>query len=133
MMNKFIITFLITLALVINISSAETYEAFAKIVGVDSQGRGIVGNITVEIQTGKGRVLVDTTPLQGIYTQDSERSAVKVANDITNFDFSNYDVIYNIVTMSANSVEGPSAGGVMALSTKKAPNTTPHHQKRTLK
>lgn len=117
MMNKFIITFLITLALVINISSAETYEAFAKIVGVDSQGRGIVGNITVEIQTGKGRVLVDTTPLQGIYTQDSERSAVKVANDITNFDFSNYDVIYNIVTMSANSVEGPSAGGVMALAT----------------
>ncbi len=117
MNNKFLTSFVISLVFLTSISFAQTFEAFAKIVGVDSQGRGIVGNISVEIQPGKGRVLVDTTPLQGIYTQDSERVAVKVASDITGFGFSDYDVIYNIVTMSANSVEGPSAGGAMTLAT----------------
>jgi len=74
----------------INITSAR-YESFINVVGVDNHGQGIMGNVTVEIQPGKGRVLVDTTPLQGIYTQDSERIAVKVASDTTGFDFSNYD------------------------------------------
>ncbi|MHA1801207.1 MAG: S16 family serine protease, partial [Candidatus Heimdallarchaeaceae archaeon] len=79
--------------------------------------RGIIGNVTVEIQPGKGRVLVDTTPLQGIYTQDSERVAVKVTSDITGFDFSDYDVIYSIMTSNAHVIDGPSAGGALTLAT----------------
>jgi len=93
------------------------YEAFTNVVGIDNHGIGIVGNVTVEVQPGKGRVLVDTTPLQGIYTQDSERIAVEVTTDITGFDFSDYDVIYSIITGNAHVIDGPSAGGSLTLAT----------------
>lgn len=117
MRNYFLLSVIIFFVIFINAVSAETYTASIKIVGVDKEGRGIEGNVTVEIQPGKGRILVDTKPLQGIYTQDSERTAVKVAKDITHFDFSNYDVIYTIYTEGATNVEGPSAGGAMAIAT----------------
>lgn len=111
------IIFLITICIVgVSLVSA-SYESFVNVVGVDNHGNGIMGNVTVEIQEGKGRVLVDTTPLQGIYTQDSERIAVEVAADITGFDFSEYDVIYSIVTDNAHVIDGPSAGGALTLAT----------------
>ena len=97
--------------------NAQVYTSFIHIVGVDNRGKGIVGNVTVEIQPGKGRVLVDTQPLQGIDLQHSERVAVKVASDVTGFNFSNYDVIYTIRTPDARIVEGPSAGGALTLAT----------------
>jgi len=117
MKTKIIFTLVVLLIVLANAATAESYTATIKIVGVDKEGRGIQGNLTVEIQPGKGRILVDTMPLQGIYTQDSERTAVKVARDITKFDFTNYDVIYTIYTPGATNVEGPSAGGAMALAT----------------
>ncbi|MBU5688153.1 MAG: S16 family serine protease [Candidatus Aenigmatarchaeota archaeon] len=103
--------------LFLNTVYAQVYSSTIKIIGVDKDGRGIIGNLTVEIQPGKGRILVDTTPLQGLYTQDSERTAVKVASEITKFDFSKYDVIYSISTPGATNVEGPSAGAAMAIAT----------------
>ncbi len=111
------ITSFIIILLLISSTFAQTYEASTKIVGVDNQGKGIVGSVSVEIQPGKGRVLVDTQPLTGIYTQDSERIAVKVTGEITDFDFSQYDVIYTIRTPETNVVEGPSAGGAMTVAT----------------
>lgn len=113
----FLLSLVLSILVFVSFVSAETYVASVKIVGVDKEGRGIVGNITVEIQPGRGRILVDTQPLQGIYTQNSERTAVKVAKDITKFDFSNYDVIYTIYTEGATNVEGPSAGGAMTIAT----------------
>ncbi|MEM5793150.1 MAG: S16 family serine protease [Candidatus Aenigmatarchaeota archaeon] len=92
------------------------YESFANVLGVDNHGKGTVGNVTVEVQPGKGRILIDTKPFQGVYTQDSERVAVKVASDVTGFNFSKYDVIYSIVT-DAYVVDGPSAGGILTLAT----------------
>ena len=115
--QKRLVMFLFILFLTINTSYAETYTAFANIVGVDAKGKGVVGNVTVEIQPGKGRVLINTIPLQGIYTQNSERIAVQVAEKITGFDFSSYDVIYSIMTPGARVVDGPSAGAVMTLAT----------------
>lgn len=108
---------LIFLCLFLNLSYAQTMTSTIKIVGVDKEGNGIEGNLTVEIQPGKGRVLVDISPLQGFYTQDSERKAVKVAADMTKFNFSNYDVIYSIKTPNVMSVDGPSAGAAMAIAT----------------
>lgn len=108
---------IVMILLLVSVSYAQPYEATGKIVGVDNQGKGIVGNVSVEIQSGKGRVLVDTYPLTGIYTQDSERIAVQVTSEVTGFDFSAYDVIYTIRTPGANVVEGPSAGSVMTLAT----------------
>jgi len=111
------IVFSIIVLLSIHIVSAKTYTSFIKIVGVDNEGRGVIGNVTVEVQPGKGRVLVDTEPLQGIDLQHSERTAVKVAEDVTGFNFSDYDVIYTIRTPRARIVEGPSAGGALTLAT----------------
>ncbi len=107
----------ILILLFLNVAYAEIYTSTIKIVGVDKDGRGITGNLTVEIQPGKGRILVDTTPLQGLYTQDSERTALKVATDITKFDFSKFDAIYSINTPGATNVEGPSAGAAMTIAT----------------
>ncbi|NCO96916.1 MAG: hypothetical protein COY38_01080 [Candidatus Aenigmarchaeota archaeon CG_4_10_14_0_8_um_filter_37_24] len=115
-MKKVLILFIICL-FSFSLASAANYESFVNVVGVDNQGKGIIGNVTVEIQPGKGRILVDTKPLQGIYTQDSERIAVKIASEITGFDFSNYDVIYSIITSNAHVIDGPSAGGALALAT----------------
>ena len=109
--------FLLTIFVVSFTLVSARYESFINVIGVDNHGRGIMGNVTVEIQPGKGRVLVDTTPLQGIYTQDSERIAVKVTSDITEFDFSEYDVIYSITTSNTHVIDGPSAGGALALAT----------------
>ena len=107
----------ILLILCLNSAYAQVYTSSIRIVGVDKNGRGIVGNLTVEIQPGKGRILVDTSPLQGLYTQSSERVAVKVASEITKFNFSSYDVIYSISTPGATNVEGPSAGAAMTIAT----------------
>ena len=116
MRNKLFVSFLIIL-LSISVTHAQTYESFGKIVGVDNQGKGVVGNVSVEIQPGKGRILINTEPLTGVYTQDSERIAVQVTSEITKFDFSQYDAIYTIKTPNANIVEGPSAGSMMTLAT----------------
>jgi len=71
---------ILTIVVFLSITSVfANYESFTNVVGVDTHGNGIIGNVTVEIQDGKGRILVDTTPLQGIYTQNSERVAVQVA------------------------------------------------------
>lgn len=115
--KHFLFVSIVIMSIFVSVVSAQTYTATIKIFGADKEGRGVKGNVTVEIQPGKGRILVDTKPLQGIYTQDSERTAVKVAKDVTNFDFSNYDVIYTISTDDVTNVEGPSAGGAMTIAT----------------
>jgi len=125
MLSKFTIIIGIVALLVVNIAYAQNYESFARIVGVDNEGKGIIGNVSVEIQPGKGRVLVDTTPLQGIHTQNSEKTAVKVAEKITNFNFDDHDVIYSIATPNAHVVDGPSAGVMMTIATISAVDERP--------
>lgn len=111
------IIYLLVILMVINTTSAKSYVSHTKIVGVDNQGSGIIGNLTAEVQPGKGRVLINTQPFQGIDLQNSERIAVEVAKEVTDFDFSGYDVIYTIVTPGAHIVDGPSAGGAFTLAT----------------
>lgn len=111
------IIFIIFLSLFFFNIGLSNYQSTVNVVGLDSTGKGVMGNVTVEIQPGKGRILVDTKPLQGIYTQDSQRIAVEVARDITKFNFSEYDVVYSIATGNANVIDGPSAGGALALAT----------------
>ncbi|MBU5690046.1 MAG: S16 family serine protease [Candidatus Aenigmatarchaeota archaeon] len=113
-MKKFL---LILVLLTIANVYAEEYSSSIKIIGVRTDGTGVEGNLTVEVQPGKGRILVDTYPLQGLFTQDSERTAVKVASEITKFDFSKYDVIYSISTPGVTNVDGPSAGAAMTIAT----------------
>jgi predicted S18 family serine protease len=78
--------------------------------------KGAIMNITVEIQAGKGRVLVHTKPLMGVTFQDAANTAVAVAGNKTGYDLSKSDVIYSIeVGDQVPGVDGPSAGALMTL------------------
>jgi len=79
---------------------------------------GTLINISVEIQPGKGRVLVQTTPLMGVVFQDAANTAVSVAENKTGKSLSNSDVIFSINAKDQiPGVDGPSAGALMTLLT----------------
>jgi len=78
--------------------------------------KGAIMNISVEIQPGRGRVLVETKPLMGLSFQDAANTAAGVAANRTGSDLSKSDVIYSIEAGDqVPAVDGPSAGALMAL------------------
>jgi len=88
-----------------------------KIPAVDNQGNGVVTTLKVETKPGEGRVLVNINQLLfWVDTQDSIRTAKKVAENVTEIDASNVDIIYEIET-NASIIEGPSAGAAMTIAT----------------
>jgi predicted S18 family serine protease len=77
---------------------------------------GSMMNISVEIMSGKGRVLVQTKPLMGVVFQGAANTAVAVAGNQTGADLSGSDVIFSISSGDVISeVDGPSAGALMTL------------------
>jgi predicted S18 family serine protease len=77
-------------------------------------GGGMV-NITVEVAPGKGRVLVQTTPLMGTVFQDAANHAVAAAARHSGVDLSGTDVIFSIRSAEeVSEIDGPSAGAAMA-------------------
>jgi hypothetical protein len=77
---------------------------------------GSIMNISVDIQPGKGRVLVETKPLMGIVFQDAANTAVFVARNRTGVDISGSDILFSIeADKQISSVDGPSAGALMTL------------------
>ena len=81
-----------------------------------SEMDGSLLNVTVEIVPGRGRVLVNTTPLMGEVFQDAANTAVFVAQARTGRDLSRSDVIVSIVADDeVPAVNGGSAGALMTL------------------
>lgn len=86
---------------------------------------GALLNISVETRTGKGRVLVQTTPLMGVIFQDAANTAVFVAQQETGVSLSGSDVIFSITAdQEIPGVDGSSAGALMTLLTISAINGT---------
>ncbi|MDI9395650.1 MAG: ATP-dependent protease [Euryarchaeota archaeon] len=86
---------------------------------------GALINISVEIQPGKGRVLVQTRPLMGMVFQDAANTAVFLAENKTGKQLSSSDVIFSITAdQEIPGVDGPSAGALMTLLTISAINGT---------
>lgn len=80
--------------------------------------KGTLINISVEVQPGKGRVLVQTTPLMGVVFQDAANTAVLVAENKTGKSLSSSDIIFSINARDQiPGVDGPSAGALMTLLT----------------
>lgn len=80
--------------------------------------KGALLNISVEIRPGKGRVLVQTTPLMGVVFQDAANTAVFVAENKTGRQMSSSDIIFSITAPDKiPGVDGPSAGALMTLLT----------------
>lgn len=77
---------------------------------------GSMINISVEVTPGRGRVLVQTSPLMGEVFQDAANTAVAVAEARTGVSLSESDAIISIVADDrVPSVNGPSAGALMTL------------------
>lgn len=86
---------------------------------------GALLNISVETRAGKGRVLVQTTPLMGVIFQDAANTAVFVAQQETGVSLSGSDVIFSITAdEEIPGVDGSSAGALMTLLTIAAINGT---------
>ena len=79
-------------------------------------GGGELVQIEVEIKDGNGGVYVLTDPLVGIQTQESAKTAFKVAGNVSGADLGKYDVLVRLKDYgNAKSVDGPSGGAAMTL------------------
>ncbi|MDK2915898.1 MAG: hypothetical protein PWR25_455 [Euryarchaeota archaeon] len=77
---------------------------------------GAMVNVSVEVVPGKGRVLVQTTPLMGVVFQDAANLAVAVAANRSRADLSGSDIIFSIQgPEDISEIDGPSAGALMAV------------------
>jgi len=100
-----------------------------KIVAVSSDGSGVISELNVEIEKGSGRILVDTHTLVGFDFQYAERTAVKVAAEITGtaldddgVGLKGVDVFFSVSvpteqTVEVQAIDGPSAGAATTILT----------------
>ena len=87
---------------------------------------GSMLDISAEIDSGEGRVLVQTTPLMGVVFQDAANTAVHVASQRTGTNLSGRDVIFSIsAPAEVPEVDGPSAGALMTILAISAINHQP--------
>lgn len=92
------------------------YERNGPFVYQRIEEEGSLLDISVEIVPGRGRVLVQTTPLMGEVFQDAANTAVFVAQKKTGRDLTASDVIVSIVAEDeVPAVDGGSAGALMTL------------------
>jgi len=93
------------------------YEVSMRVPAVDEEGNGVATKLTVESKHGTGRVLVDVNQLFfWVDTQDSIRTAQRVAQNVTKINLTNVDLVYAIET-DASLIGGPSAGAALTVAT----------------
>ena len=89
----------------------------ANIVAVRSDTHsGVIGKVYVELKDGKGDVLVNTNPFVEPDTQYSVREAVAIAENFTNVNVSNKDIIVSFA-INGTLIGGPSAGAATTVAT----------------
>ncbi|MEA2033645.1 MAG: S16 family serine protease [Euryarchaeota archaeon] len=89
----------------------------ANIVAVRSDTHsGVMGKVHVELKEGKGNVLVNTNPFVESTTQYSVREAVRVAENYTNINITNRDIIVYF-DINGTLIGGPSAGAAITAAT----------------
>lgn len=96
---------------------AELSHSSIVIPAVDEEGQGVSTLLNVQVFTGNGRILTNIDNLLfWLDTQNSIRTASKVAADTVSRELSNYDIVYTLRT-NATSVEGSSAGAALTIAT----------------
>ena len=101
----------------IPLPNTQNFTASTNVLAVSSNDNtGVIGKVTVEIDPGKGRVLMDTNPFLEPDTQYSAETAVQVAENYTKMDLSDRDVIVSF-NVSGQVLGGPSAGAAMTVTT----------------
>ncbi|MDY6958168.1 MAG: S16 family serine protease [Halobacteriota archaeon] len=85
-----------------------------KIVAVSgTDNTGTLGEVSVEIISGQGRVLINTNPFIEADTQHSAKIAVEVAQNFTGKSLLQNDVIITFDLNDTIMLGGPSAGAIM--------------------
>lgn len=95
-----------------------------KIVAVNQNGDGVMGDVNVQIVPGNGQVLVDISPFVEPDTQYSALTAVKIAEQITKTDLQNKNTVISF-NVNGTVVGGPSAGAAIAIATISAIENKP--------
>ncbi|MFB6076807.1 MAG: S16 family serine protease, partial [Candidatus Nanohaloarchaea archaeon] len=90
--------------------------ATANIVAVAQGGGGTVGQVTVKIVPGSGKVLLDTNPFVETDTQFSAKTAKSVAEQVTGVSLDDRNVVYTF-SIRGDYLGGPSAGAAMTVAT----------------
>ena len=109
----FVFVFLITFLGLINANYIP--EANMKIFAVTSNNTAMEATLHAEIKPGTGRIFSSIHTIVGSQTQESEKNAVIAATTAVGDDTRNkYDFYFDIQS-SASSIDGPSAGGAIAL------------------
>ena len=103
----------ILLILIIPFASAKSGHMTLLAVQDVEKNIGSTADLYLEIESGIGRVFLDTFPLTQIDTQMSTRLAKEIACEFLERDCSNYDFFYTIRSGSSI-VGGPSAGAALA-------------------
>lgn len=102
----------------VSLSAAERLESSIDIVAVLEEGEaGVINTATVEIVSGKGRVLFAFNPFVETDTQESAEIAAAVAQQFTGKSLADRDVIYAIENTDAKLIGGPSAGAALTVAT----------------
>ena len=92
-------------------------SATIRVPAVDNEGNGVVTSLTVDSNAGEGRTLVNIDQLLfWVDTQYSIQTAKLVAENYTDVDLSEIDLVYSIDT-EAYLIEGPSAGAALTVAT----------------
>jgi uncharacterized protein len=111
------------------LAEGENKTLSAKMAAVRSDGTGVISELTVELKKGSGRILVDTHTLVGFDFQYAERTAVRVAAEITGIALDDdgvglkgVDVFFSVAvpteqTVEVQAVDGPSAGAATTVLT----------------
>jgi len=95
----------------------QNYSASTNVLAVKGDGSsGVMGKVIIEIQSGNGRVLMNTNPFLEPDTQYSAETAVSVAQNITGKSLKDRDVIVSF-DMTGQVLGGPSAGAAMTVAT----------------
>jgi len=91
--------------------------ASINVPAVDQDGNGVITRLDVQIIPGFGRTLTSIDTLFfWVDTQNSIRTAKSVAEDVTDINLLEYDIIYTI-TANASVIEGASAGAALTVAT----------------
>ena len=81
---------------------------------VDANGQGMLTTIEARAIPGNGNVYIDIEPYISVDTQQSARTASRVAARLAGVDVSAYDLLYKVVA-NAEIIDGPSGGAVLTV------------------
>ena len=99
-------------------SSGNSTKVIMYLPAIDNDGNGSMTMLSVEASKGSGRTLTEIDNLLfWTDTQQSIRIARRVAENISNINLDNYDLVYTIKAKNASAIGGPSAGAALVIAT----------------